>query len=308
MKRDIGLIIFLLIAIGLAFALNVQDFNLSKEAVYGTAVDDAVRPLRVERQALEDHKRELKAQLDSKATGMGVNIMVFTELRKDIYTDAYPKLKERSFPAVLAFSPEEHPDGEECLTAEEYLTMKADGWTSCLYWDGRGDLKEYLAETDPLFEAVGEERPTVIYFQQGQYKRDFDEELLKEGFSIVIEHGEEENPIIQRSDEQELWRVTSLSWNRAGIKSYVKKIAEVGGVFSMHVDFSEQRSGYISDTFHNMCDYMSVYTNQTLMSPTDAREYRGNLVIDPSLSSEIEWCEKEIAEINREIRAIYENN
>lgn len=308
MKRDLGLILFLVLAIGLTLTLNRQDISFSRESVYGSAVDDAVRPLRLERQELEEHKKDLQKQLDSKAAGMGVNVMVFTELREDVCTDAFPKLKKYGYSAVLAFSPEEHPDGESCLSGKDYRALKEAGWTSCLYWDGRGDFEEYLAETDPLFAAVGEERPSVIYFQPGQYRRDFDEELLKAGFTIAIVHGEEETPIIQRSDERDLWRVNSMSWNRVGIKAYVKKIANIGGVFAMHIDFSEQRSGYRSDTFQNMCDYMNLYPNQTLMSPTDARSYRGTLVIDASISAEIEWCDKEIAEINREIREIYEKN
>lgn len=308
MKKDIGLILFLVLAIVLTMVLYKQDYAVSKESVYGGAIDSAARSLRLERQDLEQRKAQLQKELDSKAAGKGVNILLITELKEEIVTEVYPTLKERSFPAVLAFSPEQHPGAEGCLTEKEYRSLKKAGWTSCLYWDGRGELEDYLAETDGLFEAVGEKRPQVVYFQSGQYKRDFDEDLLANGFTIVINHGEEETPIIQRGDEQELWRINSVAWNRAGIRNYVKKVAELGGVFSMHMDFGKQRSGYISEIFYNMCAYMNLLENQTVMDPVSAREYRKTLVIDPSLSAEIEWCQKEIDQINQEIRAIYENN
>lgn len=309
MSKSTGFFIFLVVCIALSLMIRKYEYNLSKQTVYGDAVEQTVSHLRVERQKLETEQKAIIKEQTQEKLGKGVATFVFTELSPQIYEDAYLEMQKHGYTGVLALSDTQFPGKENCLSLEQFHELIDAGWSVCIQWDAFGELDEYLSLMRQEFTSMGEELPDIIYFTPDRYQDKYDEALKQAGFTIVVHHGEGHYSLITRSDETSLWHVAAVSWNRSGIKGFLDKVARYGGAMSMNVDFGDRRSGYKKDIFKNMCDYMATLDQRLLVKDYHgSREYRQFIGVDMALQSEIDWYQNEIDEINKEIESIYKNN
>lgn len=309
LSKSNGFLLFLVICIGLSILLDQHDYSLSKKSVYGDAIDQAARPLRVERRRLEDEQKTLMQEQTQQRLGKGVITFVFTELSSKLYEKAFPVMDKNEYVGVLALSDQQFPGKEGCISIKEYQDLLDHGWKTCIYWDAWTDFDTYMSDMKEQMKELGKDLPKIIYFAPDRYKDEYDKELEEYGFQIVVHHGEGEYSLITRADESKIWHIAALSWNRSGIKAYINKVAQYGGALSLAVDFGDKRSGYDKEIFSNMCSYMQSLKERLIVTDyQESRSYRSSIGINMAIQSEIDWYQNEIDEINREIEQIYKKN
>lgn len=310
MKRysTIAAVAFLLVAFVLSGAVRLYQYNTSKAEVYGDAVERAVGPLRLERQTMEEELAELEKKLERQTLGNGVGVLLFLEQPGELMTQAVPILRKEKLPAMLGLSDDQFPGAPGCITPEQFRALRREGWGLCLCWDGQTPLGDYCARMGARLAELGESLPTVMRIAPESFRANLREELERLGFSILVVHGEEESTLVNRTDDAPLWELNAIPWNRIGIKSCVDQAVDEGGAFVMEMDFQKGERGFDGEIFGFMCEFFAQEEHWSVLEATAARTLRKSLKPEEGLAAKVEWYRNEIAQINREIDAIYQNN
>ena len=94
---------------------------------------DRVEPLQPQKDELLNQKEKLTEDLTKDSRDPSTVQFLFRELNSEIFTDAYPLMRERNISGVLGVSGDlyEYPDGSYKITSEQFSRLLKDGWSSC---------------------------------------------------------------------------------------------------------------------------------------------------------------------------------
>ena len=132
MKTLLRIFLLLLVAALLVgvflYVRNTENADSQKmEELY-----DRVEPLQQQKDELLKQKEKLTEDLTKDSRDPSTVQFLFRELNSEIFTDAYPLMRERNISGVLGVSGDlyEYPDGSYKITSEQFLRLLRDGWSS----------------------------------------------------------------------------------------------------------------------------------------------------------------------------------
>lgn len=281
-----------------------------EQAAAADAKEAEARPLLVEKYRLIQELNDLKDQLERNESGDGSVVIVFTQAREEVYTQAYPILEEYGYQAVLALSADEYPGQAECVSLSQYRELLQAGWSVCVRWDGIQPLTAYVKQIKEICRDLDTELPDTIYVDEGCYSEEEDELIYRLGFSNVIHHGESGRSLLTTDVEDDLWHPGAMPWNRSGIKTALKATADSGGNLVLSVDFSGGESQFTETAFPKLCAYLQGLEQTLFVTDIQsARDYREEVqarTTDTELEAEIARVQSQIEELEAQYRAIYD--
>ena len=301
-----GIILSAVFLAGGLYLLEKQDRELARQS---EALAEKAEPLVWEQRERKQELDVLEEQLQRQEYGLGSVVIIFTELREEIYTEAYPVLQEAGYPAVLAVTDREYPGGEGCIRPEQYEELRSAGWETCVRWDGEQPLEGYMEQLREIFAGLQTAVPEAIYISDGRYTASCDTLVREAGFRTVIHHGEDGRGIITLGYEEEMWHAGAMPWNQNGVKTTISSAASGGGNLILTVDFQEGSALFEADKFPRLCEYLKQCGENLFVTDLEgALEYRREVAdsgVDLELVAARQRLLEEIEELEREIAAIY---
>ncbi len=244
-KRSSWIIITVaaILLIACAVALTVHHFlgdsGLSPEQQKG----EELRPLVLRREQILREIEQLNSDPRYKELPHGSNATVMyidlgAALYDSVYKSAYKNLKHAS--GTLCFSPSQLPGLEGNITVAQCNEMLSAGWSTAIFWDGTGELSEYLSLMDGLLSELGYEMPEAVFFDRGAYNEGHGATLIGLGIHYAVHHGESGDPMVEIRTEGELLLPGAYGWNAPNQqKNFLNAIKDNRGcgVFSVSFGF-----------------------------------------------------------------------
>ena len=153
----------------------------------------------------------------------------------------------------MALSPNELPGQEGNITLDHFRVLLMLDWGTALYWDGEGDLEEYiLYMKDEVLPPLGIELPVTMAFKDGVYRLEYDDVLVKYGIVNAIHHNEIDiYPHIERTDPTgTVWHPGSVGWKAGMSATLLKRQIEAdGGYAILEISFDNSTSNTVYSYF-----------------------------------------------------------
>lgn len=165
------------------------------------ALRERLQPLEEEQKNLRQEivRRKREEGLFTGKTGVGELIVLGAD--PSILSDIVPRIRDYSAAAgTFAFSDKDFPGLPGKFGVQEYLNLKKEGWSACLYWDGTQDLDHWLSAMEEQFRKVGEPLPEAVVFAEGSYAAALEPVLEAYGICIAVHHGESGFPLMCGAD------------------------------------------------------------------------------------------------------------
>ena len=253
-----------ILAIGLLLVLLTDGLNRREENKKLVLYETESQPYQLEKQnLLIEYANVEKYYLDSIADGSYIGI-VFTELDYQLYNDVFPMFTHKSngtlrserVAGIMALYDGNMPGDEGLISRLSFDIMTDAGWMYVLYWDGEGELEEYVPRMRERFEELELMFPNVIMFASGAYSTKYDNYLHSQGLVHAIHHGEEGLPIIDKTADGKVWHPGIIGWNTRGLSNVMlSEIVNKGGIALFEVNFTDTTGYFLFDrNFQNRVD------------------------------------------------------
>ena len=183
-KKAIALILVLaILAAGGYYLLKTEQEDSDRMRSLYTEVE----PLEREREALVAEKKAVETDYAVKMRDYGTVEILFTTLDSQIYTDAYPIMRERGVVGVMCVSYTEFPIYYSKLTVDQMKSLLNDGWGVCVLIDAPvGDFTSWFTTFAQYMEQQELPAPTSVYFTNNTYDISMDQALVECGIKTVI--------------------------------------------------------------------------------------------------------------------------
>lgn len=224
MKRIIPLILVLAVLAGGLFFVRRAD---SKEQKQIASLYAEVEPLQKERANLLAERDTLVEEYKVSLRDPSTVQILFRDLRAEVFSAAYPIMREYNVIGVLGLSRKEFPDRDHRLTMEQFQRLQMDGWGTCLILDAGYDtqLESWLDYMQRHLERIGIALPKAIYFPEGNYdSATMDKALLAAGIETVVQNAEDghSNTV---TNVGSLWATGAMPWNYTGMSSDIELLS-----------------------------------------------------------------------------------
>ena len=257
---------------------------------------------------------------------------VFTSLDEAMYTSAHPVMAETDHDllGVMALSPTELPGLEGKVTADQFGTLKMLGWGLAIYWDGTGDLAEYIEYMrDEILPGYELELPKTIIFKEGVYKIEYDEVIVQYGIVNAIHHNEDPSlPVRETTEPTGVWHPGCVGW-KAGMSATLLKrqIEAEGGYGFLEINFdnSLENTAYsyfevegekINERYESFRKMVSLFKDSMrngsieVLNTENTRAkvekyYSERTSVELEFSQRREQINVELVEIERQMTALY---
>ena len=279
-------------------------------------------------------KQQLLVELDKLGPDMDKRLgntsymsLLFTTLDSALYTSAHPVMAEGStdIVGIMALSPNELPDLDGKITKKQFDTLLALNWGTALYWNGEGDLEDYILQMQVLLDEHKIDFPTTMAFKSKTFKLEYDEILLKYGIKNAL-HGDDAGlPIRVQTEPTGVWHPGYIGWKASGSSLLKRQVESDGGYALFEISFSQENSstayfdvsgeteGARSESFRKMINLFKSSVKSGAVEVLSTEETRAKVEKYYSERSSIEienaqarqQINAEIAEIERQMTALY---
>lgn len=301
----LGLTALLLIGI---LAVGLQNRASRQERA---AVLERAEPLEKQRDQLIHQRDRLQRAYYDQSLGVATEQLLFLELDPRLMSEVFPLLQEREIIGVLGLSEGELPGEPGKITREDFDSLLAAGWETCLVCEGAEDFAAWDRKMTALLGQAGIDKPRFLYFADKVFDPDWTEEIEAGGYSVAVHHGEEGLSLIAKDTEGPLWLSGAHPWNYVGVSEEIKQLAEKRGQHCFTLRFSEDI--YSRERFLRMLDYVKTFQEDGSLVITGFARARD--LHDPEkngmreAAAQWEWEDEELArqirELNEQIDGIY---
>ncbi len=258
--------VFVIAAIAVA---SVYFVARSVEERENARIQALAQPLEFERHALE---RELISITKPLSGGSTITIAA-VDLDKEVYTRLWNKFAYVStgeadpavaiskigagekllFSGTICLSPEEMPDMEGNMTADELKIMIASGWNTAILVNSEraAQLDAYLTDMKTRMSDLGIQNADTLYFEEGVYESSVHDGVIRaHGIYTVINAIDENADPITRDTSDDIWRVGAIGWsgsksNPTATKALASLLENHGGaVFTVDTWHEHSRKEY----------------------------------------------------------------
>ena len=238
---------------------------------------------------LTHRKRVLLSELDALESNANIEELdgaymsfIFTGLDALLYDVVYPIMSEgdAGFVGIMAFSPEHLPGLEGKITVEQYDELIELGWGTAIYWNGEGDLAEYISEIFAKLDEMSISHPTTVVFKNGAYKLSYDEVLESFGILNAIHSGEEELPQKVSGAPEGVWHPGRAGWKSGVVASRLKRQVESEGGYALleiNFDNSEENTSYSFSDIPGEVEGMRLESFKTMVNLFKTSIKRGDI-------------------------------
>ncbi len=319
-----------ILVLSLVLTVGLDKMRQRKEDERLVKFEEETRDLQVRKQnLLVEYANVEKYYLRKIADGSFTGVIV-TELNPQLYNDIFPMFLRKTSGAFreikifgyMALYEGNMPGDEGCITREQFDDMVDAGWRYVLYWDGEGDLQEYIPRMRERFSEEGLTFPNALMFKGMTYSLDYDEYLKSEGIVHALHHGEDELPFIEKNVTGDVWHPGVVGWNMRGYaNAMLNEILGDGGAGFYEVNFTDTTGDILFDyedydrasAFGRMIDVFEKLMGTDELDVTDfdsAWEGRKQYVdLREEVLDDVEKRRREIVleieEIDKEINEIY---
>ena len=325
--RIINISIIAMVVVGLILGAYFIFFH--EEDTY-SEYDAKLDKLAYKKQQLLSELDRLGPDMIKKLGNTSYMSFIFTGLDAAIYTSAHPIMAEgdNDLVGILAFSPEELPGLDGKITRKHFDTLMLLDWGTAIYWNGEGDLDEYLTTMKGLLDGLQINFPETIYFKAKTYSPDYDETVLAHGIKNVIHAGDGGLSIRVDGEPGDVWKVGYVGWQAGMSATLLKRSVESeGGYAFLAINFvaNEENSAYSYfvlegedenkriDSFRKMVNLFktSIRSGSIEVLSTEAvrakvtKYYSERTVIELEYDQRRKDINAELAEIERQMTALY---
>lgn len=274
MKKRIAIIAGIIL-VGITALFGWREYRIQqKNAERGEVMEKALRPLRVEEQSIQEELVEAERTYLKAKEGFGTISIIFTELDELVYTEIYTMMREYGFPGMLMLSETQFPGMEGCISLEQFNELIQGGWTTCIQWRADTDPEVWLPALQEKMEAAGIAQSRVMYFPEGTYSSNLDEQLTAMGFQIAVIHCEEDRPLVLSAEESSIWHPGAMGFQGNAPKYWMREAVENRGNLIYTVGFERQDEIYDSGIFASMLSSFQSNTEQGVLGVMGAEEAR----------------------------------
>ena len=188
------------------------------------ADNERMRALYTEAEPLERQRDELVAQRDKLPSEYALQYrdyataeILFPRMDTQIYSEAYPLMREKNIVGVLGISPTEYPTGWNKLTQEEFKALLGDGWGLCMVFENAwSDFNYFFQTIEALCTTYEVPVPTSIYFINNDYNAEMDPILKEHGIKTVIVNASDGRSSTVTDITADLWFTGAMPWSYTG--------------------------------------------------------------------------------------------
>ncbi len=323
MLKKISIIACILLSAVLAGGVWSMWQNDMQQSAHNADIDIEARPLRLQINDLENQMKDLEEEYEIKMKGTASVQLVFVELDEALYTDAYPLMED--IPGVLALSDTDFFGTEGNITRSQFDELLNAGWSYCLNWDGKDNLRTWLTVMQGKLQNAGLEMPDTLYFAAESYSSKMDAILEEYGIKTAVHHGEESLPLITTAEDETdsnlsaaIWRPGSKTWNYSGVKDEIARLIHQKGNLAFTISFRQeddiQKDDIWEETqFTNILSCISDYIKSGDLLATDFSSARIQHVRDEdelsALTAELEAqkaaLQEQIDQLQQQLDALY---
>lgn len=216
--------VLLLVAVSLTLS-----FASCKRSSYNAEYEKKLADLIYEKQMLINEKNQLDSVMEKELGNASFMSFVFVEIDAELYTDVYPMMSaenEADLVGIVALSEDELPGMTGNISIDQYNELISAGWGNALYWNGEGELADFIERMQTLLGGMEIELPQNIIFASGVYTKAFDEILLQHGIENAVHSGEEELRYIEQSNPDGVWHPGRIGWRWLGESTRLKQRVE----------------------------------------------------------------------------------
>lgn len=257
MKKAIALLIVVAILAGgfwYVHRVDQQDQQRMRE-LYAK-----VEPLQRQREELIAERDHLASDYAIRMRDIGTAELLFRELSPSIFTDVYPKMRDRGLVGVLGINNRQFPGFMNRLSEDQFNRLITDGWDCCFIYETTSDFEAWYASITKKLELNELPIPKAIYFPDNSYSSEMDEALIRCGIETVIRGAADGHSSTVTTVDGELWFTGAMPWNYTGVNADLDLLARTNGanlVFT--VSFSNLWDAYEEEAFEKALDnYMAV--------------------------------------------------
>ncbi len=252
MKKAIALLIVVaILAGGFLYVRNVdrQDQQRMRK-LYAE-----VEPLQRQRELLISERDRLSKDYALQMRDIGTAELLFQELNPSIFTDVYPKMRDRGLVGVLGINNYQFPGYRSRLGVDQFNRLVTDGWGCCFIYETTSDFEAWYASIVKKLELNELPVPKAIFFPDNSYSSEIDEALVRCGIETVIRGASDGHSATVTAVDGELWFTGSMPWNYTGVNADLDLLARTNGanlVFT--VSFSNLWDAYEEEAFEKTLD------------------------------------------------------
>lgn len=244
-----------------------------REAEY-TELQNKLRPLEQEKTRIKKALENLEADYAEKSELTASAVILFTDLDEKIYTDMYPKMRNRGYVGVLALPISQLPGQSGCLSQEQFDTLMKAGWKCSLKWEKEMEPEEWFKACEEMMPKIGITRPDMVYFPQNTYKSQSDEFLTEKGIEIVVHHGERGLPLVISEVEDGIWHPGARGLRESKTVQLLEEAVELKGNIIFTVGSDIESENYNQNQFDSMLVWLKKYCDDEQLVVTDLWEAR----------------------------------
>lgn len=312
--KKVAVILALVGAAVLSVLLWQTDKKEKQQSVQFEQMEKELAPLNVQKRELEKQIAVLDTQAAQKIEKKGTVIVLFTEARKEVYTQAYPIMKKYGYPGVVAISNEQFPGEEGCMSVSQFKALLKEGWSYAIRWEDDSDIGKWHEEMEKKLKKLKLQKSDVMYFTSGTYKKEVDEKLVKLGYQMVAHHGEEGLSVIPKTIEGPLWYPGVYGMQGNSPRAQLEEAIERSSNIVYGVGFTKIDEMFDKSTFESMLSRFRDYENERQLTVTDfsgALKYRQKFAKQVNKSEseqrvERKKLESQIEEIEKQIDQLYQ--
>jgi len=291
-KRDLRIVALILAVVLLLFGVWYIHRTNQKDK---QRIDDLyamVEPLQQQREELAHERDGMDAEYAFQMKDSSTIELLFRELDVRIFSDIYPRMRDKGIIGVLGVSPLQVPGMEGKLSVEEYSRLMVDGWGTCLVYEQpeiiqeqpvveeehENSEEEEVQEQEPIqpqpqeplsfadwyslvsqdLLSKGFQMPTVIYFPNNDYDSGMDTQLLSYGINTVIVPVEDAMSIAVEEVSEGIWHTGAMPWNYTGITNDLSRLEKTdGGNVCFTISFSDMWDAYEEKGYDSLLDHIS---------------------------------------------------
>lgn len=240
-----------------------------KTAVEYAKMEQELIPLNVKKRELEKQLEDMDLQVEKQLEIKGTATMVFTELKKDIYTKIYPIMETYEYKGVLALSSTQFPGEDGCMSVSHFKRLIKAGWSYCVMWEEGSDWDQWHGQLQEKLKRLKLKKSTAIYFPNGTYKKEMQSDLARDGYGIAVHHGEEQLSFYSQPVKEETWYPGACGMQGQSPKTKLKKAVGDGTNIVYTIGFSLQDELYEEETFKRMLDEFRMHEDAKELLVTD---------------------------------------
>jgi len=212
--RILALILVLAVLVcGVLYVMQLEKADNERMLALYTEAE----PLEREREALVAQRDKLPSEFALKYRDYATAEILFPRMDTQIYSEAYPLMREKNIVGVLGMSPTEYPAGWNKLTKEEFKALLGDGWGLCMVFENAWTDFNYFFQTiEALCTAYEVQVPTSIYFINNDYTADMDPILKEHGIKTVIVNASDGRSSTVTDITADLWFTGAMPWGYTG--------------------------------------------------------------------------------------------